>query len=278
MSLATAPLLNVIEALLTAPLKTALSRVADIVSGPTLAPTTLSRPRLNIHATSLHNLPASPSSGTPNPERNDNQALPERERVWQRTQLQLKADPDQPARFTLPPDSQGSQASQVLEVSIPPGRILHQGDDYLLQDKHIVLLIEPPKKLNVIMRGAPAAGYREKNLCQITLNLEILAADSLRADTLSHKALLVCLNTLAGVDQLDLDGASTLDSSLRLLKLRARPDQIERQALALGSGSEAVMAVRVVSKIIIHAELELHLIVGEYSETGRIRAVEIKRL
>lgn len=263
MSNNSAVLLGVLENLLAAPLKTALGSGIDLVIGPVLAPTSLTQPRVVVSAGKLRSLAQVGS--------NADDGNIERESAWQSRRMVLLADEGKPNHFTLPANV---AVADVAEVGIAPGKVLRAGDDYLLQESAIVLLGTPASAISVMTRGAAAQGYREKTACQIAFGLEVWALDTATCDTLTRDALLLVLATLAEMEQLDLSGDKQLDSSLRLLKLRARTEQIERQAVSVG----ATAAWRSLSQIAISAELELNLVLGAAVPEGRIKSIEIKQL
>ena len=248
-------LLGVIEALLASPLKDALGKSAEVLSGPLLPPATGALPRVAVVARSLASQPGA-SEQAPHEAR---------EPVFFSQRFILAADPRTPLDFPLP----AAAAGKVTEVHAIPGSLLKPGDAYTVDGTTIRFYAPPAGKVGVQMRGARARGYVEKTTCRIELEIETWAQDVPTCDTLTATAVAATLKIFAGMDTLDFTPYEASDFVLRILKPLARLTAMERGAAQV-AGTDWAHAT---AHIVLSGELELNLVLGTPAAEGVIQHI-----
>lgn len=252
----TATLLGVIETLLASPLKDALGKSAEILSGPLLPPATGTQPRVAVAARSMSSRPATP-------EQDPHDA---REPAFFSQRFILEPNLKKPLDFPLPAGAIG----HVTEVHAVSGALLRPGDAYTVDGATIRFYAPPAAHVGVQMRGARARGYIERTTCQVDLEIQVWAKDVPTSDTLTATAVATTLKLFAEMDTLDFTPYEASDFVLRMLKPLVRLTAIERGAAPV-AGTDWAHAV---ARIVLTGELELSLVLGAPAAEGVIRHIE----
>jgi hypothetical protein len=170
--------------------------------------------------------------------------------------------------FTLPKDTQG----EVVELESPPGRLLRQGDQYVLEG-NTVRFYRPPAQADIavvaFLRGERAHGFLERRRCEISLVTRAWAREHGEADKLLSSALAAAL--LASSDIGNLDDSAPDDSGVRI---RLRRPVVTLLGLSRGAEEhEETPFFRAQAEFLIRGELEQLVAVGEPEPESRIREV-----
>ena len=251
-------MLNAIEALLEAPMRTALGVDALLTIGPDGVPASDAKPQLSLCAARMVNRRLAGDAGADNP------AEDRREAAFQQRKLALKPSAADPHRYDLPPGG-----GSVTEVQSPPGHLLALGDGYSIAADHLQFMTVPTAGVVVTLRGDASRGYVERSPVLVGLDLGVWAPAAAGASQLLARALASLLGNLAERDLIDLVGAGSL--ALRLLRPVARLGGVER-----GVGPvNAKPWSHVLARIELYADLEVSLTLGKPVPTSTIRQIQL---
>jgi hypothetical protein len=250
-------MLGPIEALLTDRLRTILPPGTEVITGPLLTPP--QTPLVRVLARRLSR--PLPLAG---------EAPPDPEPAWLSRRDRLSPDAPPPGgdgrSFTLP----AAALPVIEEVQSPPGRIAVRGDDYAIEGRTLRFLTAPAAPVEVLTRGGPARGWRERGPVTVRTDVVALAPDAATADGLITIALAAGLDALAGQEVVTLAWTDGPGLRIRLLGMRVF-------LLDVGRGTEAVGAARwarTTAGLHLRGELETMVIQGAAPDAGVIRYVE----
>ena len=150
--------------------------------------------------------------------------------------------------------------------------MVKRGDAYAV-DGRIIRFYQndPPAPVVIVTRGGPAAGYQERTLCQVELDVTAWAAAAADTDELLSLAVPAVLRAFIGLNTITL-GWDDAGFRLRFLGVVASLTGIERD-------SEAVAAanwVRATARFMLQGELELMVAAGTAEAMGKIQDVRYK--
>jgi hypothetical protein len=250
-------MLGPIEALLTARLRATLPAGTEVIAGPMLTPPPA--PLVQVLARRLSR--QLPPIG---------EALPEPEPAWLSRRDRLSPDAPPPGgdgrSYTLP----AAALPVIEEVQSPPGRIAARGDAYAVEGRTLRFLTAPAVPVDVLTRGGPARGWRERGPATVRTDIVALAPDAATADSLMTTALSAGLDALVEQDMVTLAWTEGPGLRIRLLGLRA-------SLLYVGRGTEAAATgrwARTTAGLHLCGELETMIILGAAPDAGVIRHVE----
>ena len=251
-------MLNAIETLLEAPLRTTLGVDALLTIGPDSVPTADAKPQLSLCAAQMtYRRNAADACA-------DNPAEDRREAAFQQRKVALKPSATDPHRYDLP-----SGGGSVTEVQSPPGRLLALGDGYSIAADHLQFMTVPAAGVVVTLRGDASRGYVERSAVLIGLDLGVWGPNAAGNSPLLARALASLLTNLAERDLIDLVAAGGL--SLRLLRPVARLGSVERGVGPVnGKPWNHDLA-----HIELYGELELSLTLGKPVPTSTIRQIQL---
>ena len=240
-----------LENLLLPALQAALGPSQDIRTGPGSAPTPPTGSRVAVHAARLTPAPLPDGES------------PARDPAYLGWSGTLSPVADHPLDFTLPDQAPG----HLQEVQNPPGRILGNGDAFLLEGRTLHFFQPPRGPVQVRTRDQRCAGYTERRPAHVVLELRSWAPDAASADSLMARSLAAVLGFLESTNVLDLSSAPP-SFGLRLSKPRP-------QLLGLERGMDGASVCSLV-QYRIDGELELGLSLGRPDPEGRIQSVDIQ--
>ena len=240
-----------------------------VVGGPTAGPASATDERVEVSGSALSfERPA--------------QADPDeaREPAFARTEVSFPSN-GVGRTFNFPAGSRG----EVVEVFVPPGRVLPPGDAWEMEyapqlpndpnPRPTVLRLyqapPPGPTLVALLMGQPLAGFFERVACRLRLELHVWAKTLPKADESFGLALSALLTGLADLGLVE----ATLDPAqpprMRLLTATANLESLSRTFEKVGSADFFHHSAR----FDLRGQAELLVPTGAATPTGRIRQLSI---
>lgn len=174
----------------------------------------------------------------------------------------------QATRFALAGDEL-AEVRLAAEAGAPVGRLAKLGDQCWHENGQLSFLRAPQGPVAAVLRGAPAAGYRQAVPASLALAFTFQGPKSAEVDGWCAAALAAVLWAFAECDYVELAEVAALGFGLRLLHPRAELQSITRDA----AGPDNARLARTRMTLGLTGELEFNLALGTADAPQLIRRI-----
>lgn len=174
----------------------------------------------------------------------------------------------QATRFALAGDEL-AEVRLATEAGAPVGRVAKLGDQCWHESGQLSFLRAPRGPVAAVLRGAPAAGYRQAVPASLALGFTFQGPKPAEVDGWCATALAAVLWAFAESDYVELAEVAALGFSLRLLHPRAELQGIARDA----AGPDDARLARTRMTLGLSGELEFNLALGTPEAPQLIRRI-----
>ncbi|WP_298232522.1 hypothetical protein [uncultured Azohydromonas sp.] len=190
-----------------------------------------------------------------------------REPAFAQSTVRFNGD-GQTTRFALAGDEL-AEVRLAAEAGAPVGRLARLGDQCWHENGQLSFLRAPQAPVAAVLRGVPAAGYRQAVPASLALGFTFQGPRPAEVDGWCAAALAAVLWAFAESDYVELAEVAALGFSLRLLHPRAELQTITRDA----AGPDDARQARTRMTLGLSGELEFNLALGTAEAPQLIRRI-----